>query len=1238
MSDIILDTLAPIIRDRIGAAPYTTRWVQPRELLSPARMDVMAAYLYAKHCKLGVDSLYAKHLYAAHIMAFNGAHEAGSDKAGIDTFLSRFNDLLDSIATDGYNEALGPVPVGLGGVLMDGAHRLAACLAYDKPILALFCDVPTWEYSAHWLWENDWHGVTLPEPYLEAMVTEYIGLVPDAHAVTIFPQARMDRGKYGGSTFPPPGYIAGKTIQLTERGARNLMAIMYPGETWIDQKTALCFPQGSGELRLGFVQGSHEYMADLKTEIRAVSGVGNHSVHITDTPAETLRLAHALLNDNSVDWLNRGERPSRFSGWGALVPGAVVDGSAVLECYGLREARDIDVLRWPDAPESHNAETARYHAWTPSEIVYNPARHFWMGDTKVVTPEVVRAMKERRQEAKDLTDLDLLGKRPDKPVLVNVVYAHLQRPYAEHRGNCSVAWTPEPVEGADVFAYADAMSYRGITGAVDVLLMLEPHTVLPGQYSEDVYAHFDNVFTFVPSISERGGKFQHLYLPAYGQPDATGALREVPTGCFDAGPRRHAIVMVHGNKASSQPGEQYTARREFAEWFAAHGKTPMEVYGRPGFPDLANYHGEAGDKHQVLAQYRFALAMDNTWDPIWSAGYFTREVLDALYCGCIPIVKGCYDIERYLPADCYIDLRQFNDYGELDQYLQEFTPTLEDAYRDAICRWLASGEADRYHAHDTYMRLFALAGSEPAGEWAPGLADRRTTLKTRKGNHEVWSWADLSALQAPPPSPAPTNPGKRILQLRQVKELGGPLPVDFLTALRDEFGCDTFVETGTASGQTARNAAEVFTYVYTVELSETLSPTAPLPANVRTYKGHSAEWLATLARTVGTTMPLIWLDAHWSGTGYARGSENCPLLKELAAIAAWPHKPPVMLMDDMRYCAPPTVPVYPDHPTSGFPSLAEIQAAVKAIDARYEFVLYGDIGMAYLPHEGFDVSEEVRQYQHERLGANLASIVILNHNGGDGLRLCLDSVRAYTPAPYEIIVLDNASTDGSLDYLRQQTDVHLVENAANVGCPVGRAQALPMAKGDWVVLLDNDTIVTPGWLESFERAAWSDSRIGLLGPRSNYVSGPQIVPNVPYRDMPGLLEFAKHWQEDHRGELAPVQRLVGFCLFIRRAVLDKIGNVDASFGRFGFEDDSYCLRAVLAGFGVAIANEIFVHHTGGPQRMGDQMYNEAMQNAARIFRDKFGLPPFPQPVTTADYQMVMRRGFQSERDYIPLGE
>jgi cellulose synthase/poly-beta-1,6-N-acetylglucosamine synthase-like glycosyltransferase len=92
------------------------------------------------------------------------------------------------------------------------------------------------------------------------------------------------------------------------------------------------------------------------------------------------------------------------------------------------------------------------------------------------------------------------------------------------------------------------------------------------------------------------------------------------------------------------------------------------------------------------------------------------------------------------------------------------------------------------------------------------------------------------------------------------------------------------------------------------------------------------------------------------------------------------------------------------------------------------------------------------------------SIIILTHNQLSFTEMCLHSLRLFTPEPNQLIVVDNHSTDGTVDFLRRQADVQLIENATNRGFPAGCNQAIRIATGDQILLLNNDTIVTPGWL------------------------------------------------------------------------------------------------------------------------------------------------------------------------------
>jgi GT2 family glycosyltransferase len=269
-------------------------------------------------------------------------------------------------------------------------------------------------------------------------------------------------------------------------------------------------------------------------------------------------------------------------------------------------------------------------------------------------------------------------------------------------------------------------------------------------------------------------------------------------------------------------------------------------------------------------------------------------------------------------------------------------------------------------------------------------------------------------------------------------------------------------------------------------------------------------------------------------------------------------------------------------------------------------------------------------------GKELTSIVVLNRDRLPALRQCIDSIRRSTRAECELIVVDNASTDGSLEYLRSLRDITLIENWTNVGCPPARAQAMAIARGAYLVLLDNDAIVTAGWLERFIAHAKANPGVGLLGPRSNYVSGPQLVRGTTYGTVAELEEFAARWAAQQQELLTPSTRLVGFCMFIAREVVDLIGCVDASFGPFGFEDDDYTWRACLAGFQPAIANDVFVHHIGGPQGAGDAVYNQLLLRAWQVFKRKWSLPEELDLFAPRDVAAVLSRPFDPRRHFIPL--
>jgi GT2 family glycosyltransferase/Flp pilus assembly protein TadD len=240
----------------------------------------------------------------------------------------------------------------------------------------------------------------------------------------------------------------------------------------------------------------------------------------------------------------------------------------------------------------------------------------------------------------------------------------------------------------------------------------------------------------------------------------------------------------------------------------------------------------------------------------------------------------------------------------------------------------------------------------------------------------------------------------------------------------------------------------------------------------------------------------------------------------------------------------------------------------------------------------------------------LVSIAILTLNGSEHTRACLASIERATAEPYELLLVDNGSSDGTVELLRDyaalRPNVHVVANGENRGFAGGNNQALALARGRYVVLLNNDTIVTEGWLGRLVAAVESTEGAGLAGPVSNYVAGPQLV-EAGYRSTDGIEPFAAAWARAHAGERQAAPRLIGFCLLLTRAVVAAVGALDESFGAGNFEDDDLCLRARSAGFECVIARDAFVHHTGSRTFVGERIdYRTSMLRNRAVFEEKWG--------------------------------
>ena len=172
------------------------------------------------------------------------------------------------------------------------------------------------------------------------------------------------------------------------------------------------------------------------------------------------------------------------------------------------------------------------------------------------------------------------------------------------------------------------------------------------------------------------------------------------------------------------------------------------------------------------------------------------------------------------------------------------------------------------------------------------------------------------------------------------------------------------------------------------------------------------------------------------------------------------------------------------------------------------------------------------------------SIIIVTYNSISDVEKCIASIQKYTNPPYELIVIDNNSNDGTRDFLSRLENKHQIKiilNKKNHGFSAASNQGIIASSGDFIVLLNPDTLVTKDW--AIRMMLHYDDKTGAVGPVSNYVAGLQKIElylkeNVNGIDLKNLADKLFTWNKNKSVE---TKLLIGFCLMIRREIINKIG-------------------------------------------------------------------------------------------------
>ncbi len=244
----------------------------------------------------------------------------------------------------------------------------------------------------------------------------------------------------------------------------------------------------------------------------------------------------------------------------------------------------------------------------------------------------------------------------------------------------------------------------------------------------------------------------------------------------------------------------------------------------------------------------------------------------------------------------------------------------------------------------------------------------------------------------------------------------------------------------------------------------------------------------------------------------------------------------------------------------------------------------------------------------------MTSIVVLTYNQlEDCTKACLESIYKYTNIKdFELIVVDNNSQDGTGEYLKsiehKYPNIKIILNEENKGYSGGNNDGIKASKGDVVILLNNDTLVSENWLENLLKPFDKDKKIGLVGPISNSVGNEQRV-NIDGLNEKNYIEKSKEYTTLNKDVVCETQRLGFFCVAIKRELIDKIGLLDEKFGIGMFEDDDYCMRSIKAGYKNVFVEDSFVYHKGSVsfKKLTTEAYQEIFQKNKAYFLEKHGV-------------------------------
>jgi len=206
----------------------------------------------------------------------------------------------------------------------------------------------------------------------------------------------------------------------------------------------------------------------------------------------------------------------------------------------------------------------------------------------------------------------------------------------------------------------------------------------------------------------------------------------------------------------------------------------------------------------------------------------------------------------------------------------------------------------------------------------------------------------------------------------------------------------------------------------------------------------------------------------------------------------------------------------------------------------------------------------------------LCDVVVLTWNQLDIIREFVKSFLSNTTLPSRLIIVDNGSTDGTKEYLLSLNDTSnckfkIVLNEENKGFVGGMNQGIEISSAPYVCLANNDLLFTKGWLKEVISIFQKYPNVGVLNPNSSSLGRTPL-------GKTSLEDFAAQLKDKQKGLFVETPFCIGFCMIIKREVINKVGALSEEFYPIFFEDSDYSMKALKAGYLIGVARGSYVWH------------------------------------------------------------